>query len=150
MYWRGFGRSNRPARLAIGPREHCRLARQPAHRALRRGERARLDTEALEHGDVEIGQWVVVRFVKGEVLAVFEAAAREEHGEVVVVVVVAVAGVAAVEHLRAVEQVCFAFLRGLQAFEKGGELLKLRDARLGGSWTRQRPGSGSALVHPRG
>ena len=48
---------------------------QPLYRALACGELASLDADALEHGDVQIGQWVIVHFVEGEMLAVLEAAA---------------------------------------------------------------------------
>ena len=56
----------------------------------------------LEHGDEEVGQRVIVLLIEGEVLPVVPAAAGEQDGEVLVVVVVAVAEVAAVEDLRVV------------------------------------------------
>jgi hypothetical protein len=58
----------------------------------------------LQHGDEEVAERLVVIALEGEVLAVLEASAGEEDGEVGVVVDVGVAEVAAVEDHGAVEQ----------------------------------------------
>jgi hypothetical protein len=55
---------------------------QPAHGAGGGGEAVGFDAELLEHGDVEVRQRVVALGVEGEVLAVPEAAADEEDGQV--------------------------------------------------------------------
>ena len=47
---------------------------QPPHRSRARRELVDLDAQALEHGDEQVRQRIVVRFVEGEVLAVLEAA----------------------------------------------------------------------------
>ena len=56
---------------------------QSAHGAGGGGEAVGFDAELLEHGDVEVRQRVVALGVEGEVLAVPEAAAGEDDGEVV-------------------------------------------------------------------
>ena len=66
-------------------------------------------------------------FIGGKSGAREQVEGGEDDGQVLVVVIVPVAQVAAVEDLRAVEQVGVAFLPCLQAFEKGGEFLKLRE-----------------------
>ena len=55
---------------------------QTAHGAGGGGEAVGFDAELLEHGDVEVRQRVVVLGIEGEVLAVPEAAAGEEDGQV--------------------------------------------------------------------
>ena len=87
---------------SIEPHELHRF--QSLHRSRAAGELVGLDPLTLEHRDEEVGQRVIVLLVEGEVLAVFPASAGEEDGEVLVVVVVAVAEVAAVEDLRVIEQ----------------------------------------------
>ena len=59
--------------------------------------------EALESGQVQVGQGVVVLAVEGEVLAVLEAASREEHRHVPVVVAAGIPHVAAEQNDRPVE-----------------------------------------------
>ncbi len=95
---------------------------QPPHRSCAAGEFIGFDAEALEHRDEEIGERVVVGLVEGEVLAVLVAAAGEEHGQVVGVMVIAVAEIAAVEDLRVVEQGSVAFLRGFEFGKQRSEL----------------------------
>jgi hypothetical protein len=65
-----------------------------------------LDTEVLQHGDEEIAEGFVLHGVEGEVLAMFEAAAGEENGQVGAVVDVRIAEVAAVEDHRLIQQAC--------------------------------------------
>src|SRR5262249_39908881 len=77
---------------------------QPAEGAAAGGELVRLDAQALEHGDEQVRQRVVLLLVEGEVLAVAEAAAREQDGEVVVGVRVGAAHAGAVQHHRPVQQ----------------------------------------------
>ena len=55
---------------------------QPAHRAFAGREFVGRKTQALEHGEVEIGERVIICGVKGQMLAVLETAAREHHGQV--------------------------------------------------------------------
>src|SRR4051794_98051 len=55
---------------------------QPTHGSPAGGKLVRLDSQALEHGDEEVGERVIVLLVEGEVLAVPEAAAGQEHGQV--------------------------------------------------------------------
>ena len=66
--------------------ELCSHHLQPAERSLTGRELIGFNAEALEHRDEEVGQWVVVLLVEGEVLSVLEAAAREQGGEVHVAV----------------------------------------------------------------
>jgi hypothetical protein len=67
----------------------------------------------LEHGNEEIAERFVVIAFEGVVLAVLEAAASEQNGEVGVVVLVRIAHVAAEENHRAVEEAGVVFvLRG--------------------------------------
>ena len=47
------------------------------------------DPKSLQHGDIEIREWIVVVAVEGEVLAVSEAAAGEDDWQVAVVVAAA-------------------------------------------------------------
>ena len=77
---------------------------QPFHRPGAAGELVTFNAQPLQHRDEQIRQRIVVGFVESEVLAVFESAAGQQHRQVVIVVVVAVAEIAAVEDLRAVEQ----------------------------------------------
>ena len=67
-----------PKDRAQGMRSHAASRQlQPAQRALARAELVGLDAEALEHGDVEVRERVVVLLVESEVLTVLEAAAGE-------------------------------------------------------------------------
>ena len=62
------------------------------------------EAEALEHADVEIGERGRGFWIEGEVLAVLEAAAGQQHGQVDVRVGVRAAHAGAIEDHRAVEQ----------------------------------------------
>lgn len=96
---------------------------QAAHRAGTGGEMIRLDAHALQDVDEEVRQWVVALAVKDEVLAMLEAAAREEDWQVGGDMGVRVAEIAAVEHHRAVEQGLVALFVRLQGVEETGEQL---------------------------
>src|SRR5678815_3244226 len=85
--------------------ERVRRSRlQPAERASAGGEFVRLDAEALEHADVEIGNRRRFVRVEREMLAVFEASASKQEGEVLRRVVRRIAQVAAEKDHRVVEQ----------------------------------------------
>lgn len=72
----------------------------------------------MEHGDEEIGEGVVALGVEGEVLAVLEAAAREESREVRRHVCVRVPEIGPVEDHRPVEQRVVVLLHALQLGEE--------------------------------
>jgi hypothetical protein len=63
-----------------------------------------LDAQTLEHAHVEVAQGRRVLGIETEVLAVFEAAAGEEDGEIFRGVAAGVAGIAAGENGGAVEE----------------------------------------------
>lgn len=75
----------------------------PGQRPRAAGKLVRFDAEVLKHGDEEIRHWRIVLRVEGEVLAVFETAAGEDEGEILVTVGVGVAEAAPVEDLGAVK-----------------------------------------------
>ena len=84
---------------------------QPLQRSLAGTERRDLQAESLKHGHIEVAQGSVVFSIKGQVLAVLEAAARQEDGQVGGFVRVGIAQVAAEQDHRAVEQRLAFFLR---------------------------------------
>ena len=94
---------------------------QAAHGSGGGGEAVGFDAELLEHGDVEVRQRVVALGVEGEVLAVPEAAAGEDDGQVGGDVAVGVAHVAAVEDHGAVDERLAVFRGGA---EVGDELVE--------------------------
>src|SRR3954447_11997551 len=55
---------------------------QPAHGAGAGAELACFDAHAVQHRDEEIRQRVVALAIEYQVLAVFEAAASQDHGEI--------------------------------------------------------------------
>ena len=48
----------------------CNL--QSAHRAVRSRKLVGVDSEPVQHREVEVGEWIVVVFVEAQVLPVFE------------------------------------------------------------------------------
>ena len=48
----------------------CNL--QSAHRAVRCRKLVDVDSEPVQHREVEVGEWIVVVFVEAQVLPVFE------------------------------------------------------------------------------
>src|SRR5689334_11658560 len=85
-------------------------ARQSRHRQARERpvagpEMVGLDPQALEHAHVEIAQGRRVLRIEMQVLAVLEAAAGEEDGQIFRGVAAGVAEIAAEENGRAVEEV---------------------------------------------
>src|SRR5688500_6063472 len=74
----------------------CPRHLQPPDRALAGAERVGLDAQALEHGDVEVAEVLVLLLVERDVLAVAEAAAGDDAGHVLVAVARRVAEVGAV------------------------------------------------------
>ena len=99
---------------------------QSAHGCGAAGEAAGFDAEALQEGDVEVGQRIVLFRVKGEVLAVLETSASEQRGQVVVRVRIGAAHVGAVKYGGAVKQGAALFGDAAQTAEKGGEIAELR------------------------
>src|SRR5262249_26163921 len=77
---------------------------KPAQRTGARAEAVDIDAGALQHADEEIGQRRRIGAFEGEMLAVAEAAAREEDGQVARRMAARVAEVAREEHAGAVEQ----------------------------------------------
>ena len=105
---------------AAGSRLHAR------HRPRAARELVRLDAHALQHGDEEIRQRLVVLLVEGEMLAVLEAAAGEDEREIRRVVGVRVGEVRAVEEHRVVEQRAVGFLHARESIEQAREAAELR------------------------
>ena len=107
---------------------------QPAHGAFAGREFVGRKTQSLEHGEVEIGERVIICGVKGQMLAVLETAAREHHGQVHVRVRIRAAHWRAVKNHRAVEQRLVFFLRRGERGEEtvqGIELFLLVPAQFG-------------------
>lgn len=90
---------------------------QSRQRSLARAERVGFDAEPLQHVDVKIAQWRRVVGIEGQVLAVLEATASNEHREILSRVAAAVAKVAAEEDRGAIEQAVTVFLRLLELTE---------------------------------
>src|SRR5206468_4074271 len=79
-----------------------------------RAELVRLNAQALEHAHVEIAQgWRAVR-IEVQMLAMLEAAAGDEYGQILDGMAAAVAEIAAKINHRAVEQCVAGFFRLLQ------------------------------------
>jgi len=66
------------------------------------GEAISFDSHLLERAYEEVGEWVVVLAIEGEVLAVFETAACEEDRHVVGRVLAGIAEIATVDNRRLV------------------------------------------------
>lgn len=67
--------------VAVG-RLELRLWFKARERSGAAAEFSGFNAEVLEHGDVEVTEWGVVVGAEGQVLAVLEAAASEQDGEV--------------------------------------------------------------------
>src|SRR5579883_489491 len=90
---------------------------QSRQRSFARTEFVNSQPESLQHGNEEIRErWAVLR-IEGEVLAVLESAARQQHGQVLARVAVPTAQVAAEHHHCAVEYRGRVFLRFFQLGE---------------------------------
>ena len=83
------------------------------------------DAQVLKHGNEEVRHWRVADGVEGKMLTVFEAAAGEDEGEVLVAVGVGVAEAASIKHLRVIEQRAAGFGDVAEGFEEIGEGLHL-------------------------
>ena len=84
-------------------------------------ESIRVDAEALEHRDIEVGQGRRLIWIEGEVLAVSEPAAGQKHRQIPRRVAAGVAEVAAEEHHGAIEQAGALLARVFELGKEGAQ-----------------------------
>ena len=94
------------------------------------GKGVRVDSHLLEHREIKAAEGLVVSWIEGEVLAMLEFAAGKEDGEVVTVVYVGIAHIAAVQNHGGVEQGAGRFTGLVELLEQPGEGLHLAVIRL--------------------
>src|SRR5262245_53271144 len=78
---------------------------EPCHRSCARGKAVLFQTAALQDGNVEIRQRIVILAIEAQMLPVAKPAAGEKHGHVSVVVARCVAQIAGQQHRSMVEQI---------------------------------------------